>query len=109
MAMKCVAQIAKPVEVADTASQTHHMRAPDLRTWCNRLIAVYEPKAQMTAARTTSRRSCSVAIQSNTLYMHAHRVGEPPPAEQIGGFRCGTLLKYAQELVNRRGQVRRRG
>jgi hypothetical protein len=38
--MKCVAQMPNPVDIADTASQTRHMSAADLRTWCSRLMAV---------------------------------------------------------------------
>ena len=32
IAMKCVAQMQNPVDIADTASQTRHMSAADLRT-----------------------------------------------------------------------------
>src|ERR1700688_679832 len=57
MAMKWVAQIPKPLEMAETDSQTPRMRTVDLRTWWSKARAAKEAKAQMTAARTTSRKS----------------------------------------------------
>ena len=63
MAMKCVAQIPKPLAVAETASQMPRIWPVDLRTWWSRLTAENDARAQMTAARPTRRRSCRLTIQ----------------------------------------------
>ena len=79
MAMKWVAQMPKPVDMAEAPSQTIHIFAPERgtcrRTWCSRLMVVYELSAQMATARATSRKSCWVATQSKTLYMQAPQIG----------------------------------
>jgi hypothetical protein len=67
--MKCVAQTPKPVEIAETASHARRIRALDVRTWWSRLIAVNEANVHITAAKPTSRKSCSYAIQLKTAYM----------------------------------------
>jgi hypothetical protein len=61
--MKCVAQMPKPVETADTASQTTRNCPAEPRAWRSRVIAAYEAIAQTTTASAASQRSWAVVMQ----------------------------------------------
>jgi hypothetical protein len=63
MATKCVALIPKPVDMADTVSQTLRICPEDFRAWRSKLIAVNDDSKHTNAAKPTSRKSCSVAMQ----------------------------------------------
>src|SRR5580704_9569280 len=93
IAMKCVAQTPKPVEIAETASQARRISPLDLRTWWSRLMAVYEANAHITAAKPTSRKSCCVTIQLNTAYIWSSSRIE---TDSYGGISTyGRVLKSA--------------
>lgn len=63
MAMKWVAQIPHPVEIDAIASHSGRIALGALREWFSRLVAAKDASAHTSAASTTRRRSCAVAIQ----------------------------------------------
>jgi hypothetical protein len=69
MAMKWVAQIPQPPTAASSASHARRLDPCEALARWNRLIAAQLARKQMTHASATSRQSCSVHKQVNTLYM----------------------------------------
>ncbi len=63
MAMKCVAQMPKPVEVAAIISQASRFRSVERLMWRSRLTAEKQEIPQISAASATSLRSCWFTMQ----------------------------------------------
>lgn len=63
IAMKCVAQMPNPVELAAIASQTRRFLCVDRPTWRSRLTAEKEEMPHISVASATSLRSCWFTMQ----------------------------------------------